>query len=79
VYAGGVSAGASFALKLPGDMPGELSGLVSEVMGLDPVSHAGEFDVSGYGVGIIPAAAAACCRQRRWALVPGGLAPLLRL
>ena len=48
MYAGGVSAGASFALKLPGEMPGELSGLVSEVMGLDPVAHAGEFDVSGY-------------------------------
>ena len=45
MYAGGVSAGASFALKLPSDMRGELSGVVSEVMGLDPAVQTG-YDVS---------------------------------
>jgi hypothetical protein len=48
IYVGGVSAGASFALKLPNDMPGELSGVVSEVMGLDPAA-ATEYDVSPAG------------------------------
>jgi hypothetical protein len=48
VYVGGVSSGAAFALRLPSEMPGELSGVVSEVLAI-PTPYEQTYDVSGGG------------------------------
>lgn len=44
MYFGGVSSGASFALKLQNEMPGEVAGMFSEVLAIDPAKDP-DFDV----------------------------------
>jgi len=44
LYLGGVSSGAAFALKLPNELPGEVSGILAEVLAVDPEKD--DFDVS---------------------------------
>lgn len=45
IYVAGVSSGASFAMRLPSEMPGELSGIISEVLAIPNPSEQ-DYDVS---------------------------------
>ncbi len=47
MYSAGVSSGAAFAVRLPNKMPGELSGIISEVLAVEVDGT--EYDVSSWG------------------------------